>query len=109
MSLSIITRTTIDTLIVDLCGRLSYPCPELREKVQLLLGAGTRRLVINMSGVVYVDSYGLGQLVLIWTEIKNKGATMTIAEPSARIRQLLEITKLNTVFDISADGLEALK
>src|ERR1043165_7598556 len=100
MTLSITTRTQMENVIVDLCGRLSYPAPELGERIRSLLDGGTLRFTLEMSGVPYIDSYGLGQLVSIWHLAQSKNASMTIAHPTARVQQLLEITKLNTLLEI---------
>jgi len=86
--------------MLELSGRLDYPETQLRETIESLLEAGVLKLTINMSGVSYVDSYGLGQLILIWKAVKSKAGTMTVADPSERVRRLFEISRLDSVFDI---------
>jgi anti-sigma B factor antagonist len=72
----------------------------LREQITALLNQGHRDFVLNMAELDYIDSFGLGQLVSIWTSIRNKNGQMKLVQPGEKVRKLLEITKLNTVFHI---------
>jgi anti-sigma B factor antagonist len=74
----------------------------LREQITALLNQGHREFVLNMAELDYIDSFGLGQLVSIWTSIRNKNGHMKLARPGERVRKLLEITKLDTVFQIES-------
>ena len=65
-----------------------------------LLADGKRHFVVNLAGVDYMDSSGLGQLVSIWTSIRNKNGYLTLLNPSKRVRRLFEITRLHTVFEV---------
>jgi anti-sigma B factor antagonist len=100
MDLTINTRTVSDVAILDLKGRLWVLDMSLREAIKSLLETGVRYFVLNLSDLSYMDSSGLGQMLSIWTSIKNKGGHMTILRPSARVQKLLDITKLGTVFEI---------
>jgi anti-sigma B factor antagonist len=100
MPLSIVQRNVSDVVILDLNGRLWILDLPLRDLMNGLLSDGKRHFVLNLSGVEYVDSSGLGQLITIWTSIRNKQGFMTVLGPTKRVQRLLEITRLNTVFQI---------
>src|SRR5258708_4298944 len=108
MPLTIKQRSASDVLILDLTGRLWILDLPLRDLMNRLLGQNNRRFVLNLRAVEYIDSSGLGQLISIWTSIRNKGGHMTIVSPTKRVERLLEITRLNTVFEIFADENEAI-
>ena len=74
----------------------------LREQITALLNQGYREFVLDMVELDYIDSFGLGQLVSIWTSIRNKNGHMKLLQPGEKVRKLLEITKLNTVFQIES-------
>jgi anti-sigma B factor antagonist len=109
MPLTIKQRSASDVLILDLTGRLWILDLPLRDLMNRLLGENNRQFVLNLSGVEYIDSSGLGQLISIWTSIRNKGGHMTVFSPTKRVDRLLEITRLNTVFEIFADENEAIQ
>lgn len=109
MSLSISPRTSGDVLVLDMSGRLSALELLLREKVHQLLEQGCRFFVLNLSGVSYVDSSGLGQMVSVWTSVRNRGGSVVFLQPAERLTHLLEITKLNTVFEIFQDEETAVR
>jgi anti-sigma B factor antagonist len=73
-----------------------------------LLGEGNRNFVLNLSGVEYIDSSGLGQLITIWTSIKNRGGHMAVLNPTKRVQRLFDITRLDTVFKICEKEEEAI-
>jgi anti-sigma B factor antagonist len=80
----------------------------LRDQVNKLLDAGHRDFVLNLAGVPYIDSFGLGQLVSIWTSIRSESGELVILRPVDHVRQLLELTKLNTIFQISGEEAQAV-
>jgi anti-sigma B factor antagonist len=100
MDLSVTTRTVSDVVILDLKGRLWILDLPLREVIKNLLDSGHRHFVLNLTDLSYMDSSGLGQMLSIWTSIKNKGGHMTVVRPSAKIQRLFEITRLGTVIEI---------
>jgi anti-sigma B factor antagonist len=109
MPLVIQSRVVSGVTILDLKGRLWILDLPLREEIGGLLSDGRRRFVLNISGVDYIDSSGLGQLVSIWTSIKNRDGHMTLLGPTARVRKLFEITRLHTIFDILEQEGDAVK
>jgi anti-sigma B factor antagonist len=90
-------------VVLDLSGKLSLPEVSLRDRIDTLIAAGHREFVLNLSNVRYMDSFGLGQLITIWTSIRNTGGQLLLLNPTGYVRKLFEITKLNTVFHISAE------
>lgn len=80
----------------------------LKDKVQSLLQQGQKNLVIDLSAVSYVDSAGLGELVQAYATTKNRGGALKLLNVTKRIRDLLVVTKLLTVFDTYDSEAEAL-
>ena len=80
----------------------------LKDKVQSLLQQGQKKLVLDLGGVSYVDSAGLGQLVQIHATTRNLGGSLRIANVTKRLKDLLVVTKLVTVFDSYDSEAEAL-
>ena len=100
MSLIVKTRVEDGIVILDLHGRLWILDLPLREKMDELLAQGHVHFVLSLPGVGYIDSSGLGQLVSIWTSIKNRGGHLYLVRPSKRVQHLFAITRLDTVFQI---------
>jgi anti-sigma B factor antagonist len=80
----------------------------LKDKIQSLLQQGHKKLVLDLGGVSYVDSAGLGQLVQIHSTTKSNGGTLRIANVTKKLKDLLVVTKLVTVFDSYDSEAEAL-
>ena len=108
MALTITTRVAPPTAVLDLSGRLSFLDRSLQERVSALLGEGMRDFVLNLEDVSYVDSCGLGQLAAIWTSIQNQNGRVKLLRPNPRVRKLLDITKLDSVFEIDVDETAAV-
>ena len=109
MALSINLRESGGVAILDLAGRLWVLERPLRDKVNEFLEQGRRHFVLNLAGLNYMDSSGLGQLVSILTSIRNNGGHIVILQPNERIQHLFAITRLNTVFGIFMDEGEAVQ
>src|SRR5438132_10294188 len=103
MPLTIAQRSASDVVILDLNGRLWILDLPLRDLMNRLLGERQRDFVLNLAGVDYIDSSGLGQLVSIWTSIRNKKGLLTLLNPSKRVERLFDISRLHTVFEIFAE------
>ena len=80
----------------------------LKDKIQSLLQQGQRKLVLDLGNVSYVDSAGLGQLVQIHATTKSKGGSLRLANVTKRLKDLLVVTKLVTVFDSYDSEAEAV-
>jgi len=79
-----------------------------RDSVQDALKTGTRKLVVDMGGVNYMDSAGLGELTNAYTSAKARGCDVKLARLTRRLDDLMQITKLATIFDIYPDEMEAV-
>ena len=111
MSLSIEIRQSGQAVIVELAGRLSVLEPSLRQLAWELIEQGQRYFVINLGNVSYLDNSGLGQLCWIYTVVRNRGGDMVLLKPTSRIKKLLNVTKLDTVFqtfDHEADAVASM-
>lgn len=88
-------------VVLDIEGRivLGEESNSFREKVKSLLAAGKKKIVLNMQNVSYIDSAGLGTLVATFHSAKSQGATLKLANLGAKFREVLQVTKLMTVFD----------
>jgi anti-sigma B factor antagonist len=101
MSLTVKTRKVENATVVDLSGRLTIgePVLLLRETVRVLVNDGNRFFVLNLGEVSYIDSSGLGELVSLFTTVRNKQGDVKLLNLTAKAKDLLQMTKLLTVFD----------
>ena len=109
MSLTINQRSDSEVIILDLTGRLWILDLPLRDLINGLLTQGQQHFVLNLEGVSYIDSSGLGQLIAIWTSIRNRKGHMTVLNPTKRVQRLFKITRLTTVFEILQNEADAVK
>jgi len=105
------TRQIGDITVLDITGRITLGEGNvvLREIVRDLVDKGNKRIVFNLGGVTYVDSSGVGELVKTHTTIRNKGGELKLANLNKRVHDLLQMTRLASVFDIQKDETGALK
>jgi anti-sigma B factor antagonist len=111
MQLKLNVRTLHDGIIViDCAGRLVFgeETAALREKVRSLIAEGSR-IVLNLADVTYIDSGGLGTLVALYTTARNAGGAVKLARLTKRVGDLLQVTKLLTVFDVYDSEEEAVQ
>jgi anti-sigma B factor antagonist len=110
MQLRMSTRSTQGVLVVDCSGRLVFgeESASLRSKVKELL-AQSPNLVLNLRDVSYMDSGGLGTLVSLYTSARSGGGAVKLASLSKHVGDLLQITKLLTVFEVFDDAEAAAK
>lgn len=101
MALTVHTRNVGDVAIVDLSGRITLGEGSvlLRDSLKKILSDGTKKIVLNLKDVSYVDSSGLGELVGIYTSVTNQGGTVKLVNLQAKVISLLQVTKLHTVFE----------
>ena len=107
MALALKSRIVSGVVIVDMSGRLCFLEVALLAHVNELLEAGHREFVLNLADVPYIDSFGLGQLISIWTSIRSKSGQLTLLRPTDQVRRLFQITKLDSVFHLSGQELVA--
>jgi anti-sigma B factor antagonist len=80
----------------------------LREAIRDLISKGSRTILLNMGDVNYIDSSGLGELVSAYTTAKNQGASVKLLSLTKKVKDVLQLTKLYTVFDIYDDEASAV-
>ena len=110
MQLRMSTRTLEGALVVDCSGRLVFgeESASLRDTVKKLL-AQSPKVVMNLREVNYIDSGGLGTLVSLYTTARNAGGAVKLASLSQRVGDLLQVTKLLTIFEVFDDEESAAK
>jgi anti-sigma B factor antagonist len=111
MSMILNARRLDDVVIMDLSGRITIGegTRIIREQIKKLLEAGDRKFLLNLSDVDYIDSSGLGELVTAFTTVRNQGGQLKLLNLTRRVQDLLQITKLLTVFEAFDSESEALK
>ena len=111
MSVQVNPRRLDDVVILDLSGRITLGegTVAVRDALQKLLRAGDRKFLLNLADVDYIDSGGLGELITGFTRVRAEGGQLKLLKLTHRVRDLLQITKLLTVFDSYESETEALK
>ena len=111
MKMTASTRLVGDVTIVDLSGRivLGEGTAGVRDLVRDLIKEGNKKILLNLRDVDYIDSSGLGELVSAFTSMRSQGGELKLLNLTKRVRTLLQITKLLTVFDITDDEAISLK
>lgn len=110
MSLKFKTRQVDGVSIMDLSGRITLGegSVTLRDAVRDVLSKGSSKILLNLGDVDYIDSSGLGELVSAYTAVKTSGGEMKLLSLTKKVKDLLQITKLYTVFDVSDDEAGAV-
>jgi anti-sigma B factor antagonist len=117
MTMEYTARQNDDVTILDLTGRLSLgeaiafgPGSGLilSDTVKELTKKGKKNILLNLAGVTYVDSSGVGQLVGAMTSARNQGVGLKLLRPNTKVLELLKMSKLDTVFDIFEDEASAV-
>jgi len=110
MSLNVKARNVDGVIVLDLSGRLTIgePVLLLRETLRTQVNDGLRQFVLNLGDVSYIDSSGLGELVSAYTTVRNKQGDVKLLNLPAKAKDLLQMTKLLTVFDVYDDESKAV-
>jgi anti-sigma B factor antagonist len=111
MKIQTSTRHMEDVSIVDVSGRITLGEGNimLREVVRELVEKGHNKILLNLHDVGYVDSSGVGELVKTYTTVRNQGGQLKLLNPSKRVSDLLQLTRLSSVFDIQSDEASAVQ
>jgi len=104
-------RQVSGVTVVDLSGRITLGegSTVLRETVKDLLSKGQRKILLNLADVTYIDSSGIGELVSAFTSVRNQGGDLKLLKLTKKVHDLLQITKLYTVFDVKDDEAGAIQ
>jgi anti-sigma B factor antagonist len=97
--------------VVDMSGRITLGEGSviLRDTVRDLVGKGQKKILLNLGDVTYIDSSGIGELVSAFTAVRREGGELKLLNLTKKVHDLLQITKLYTVFDIKDDEAAAIK
>src|SRR6516225_1753441 len=103
-------RNVGDVKVLDLKGKITLGEGDelLKDKVNSLVNQGNKKLVLNLEGVPYIDSAGLGEIVRTYTTVSRQGGSLKLLNLTKRITDLLSITKLLTVFETYDNEAEAV-
>ena len=109
--MKISTRQVDDVTVVDCSGRITLGegSITLREMVSGLLAKGQKKILLNLGDVNYIDSSGIGELVSAFTTVRKQGGDLKLLNLTKKVHDLLQITKLYTVFDVKDDEAAAVK
>ncbi len=110
MNIKSSTRKVDGVTIVDLSGRITLGegSVVLRDTVKDLVGRGSKKILLNLGDVTYIDSSGIGELVSAFTTVRNQGGELKLLNLTKKVHDLLQITKLYTVFDVKDDEAAAI-
>ena len=110
MTMKASTRQVDGIIIVDLSGRITLGegSVVLRDTIRDVVAAGNKRILLNLGDVTYIDSSGIGELVSSFTSVRNQGGELKLLNLTKKVHDLLQITKLYTVFDIKDDEAQAV-
>jgi anti-sigma B factor antagonist len=105
------TRVVNDVVIVDIIGqlRLGEGTNVVRDLVRELMGKNYKNILLNLADVRHIDSAGVGELMSCYTSVRNQGGQLKLMNLNKNVHNLLQITKLYTVFDIEEDEVKALQ
>ena len=111
MSVKLTTRQVGDVTVVDVAGRITLGegSSALRDAVRDMVSKNQKKILLNLCDVSYIDSSGIGELVSGFTTVTNGGGNLKLLNLNKRVKDLLQITKLYTVFDVKDDETSAVK
>lgn len=111
MSVNLTTRQVGDVTVVDAVGRITLGegSSLLREDLRQMIGKGQKKILLNLAEVSYIDSSGIGELVSGFTTVTNQGGELKLLNLTKRVHDLLQITKLYTVFEVFDDEAAAVR
>ncbi|HET9167118.1 MAG TPA: STAS domain-containing protein [Candidatus Angelobacter sp.] len=111
MSMKASNRQVDGVTVVDMSGRITLGegSVVLRDTIRDLVGKGQKKILLNLGDVTYIDSSGIGELVSAFTAVRREGGELKLLNLTKKVHDLLQITKLYTVFDIKDDEAAAIK
>jgi len=111
VSVKLTTRQVGDVTVIDASGRITLGegASTFRDTVRDLATQGNKKLLVNLGDVSYIDSSGIGEMVSGFTTVTNHGGQLKLLSLSKRVKDLLQITKLYTVFEVFDDEAAAVR
>ena len=110
MSMKATMRQVDSVTVFDISGRITLGegSTQLRELIRNHLAKGNKKLLLNLADVTYIDSSGIGELVSAYTAVSSQGGQLKLLNLTKKVHDLLQITKLLTVFDVHDDEVKAI-
>jgi len=110
MSFKSVTREVGGVIVIDMEGRITLGEGSnlLRDLIAEKLDAGHKQIVMNLAGINYIDSTGLGELVSSYRHVKSQGGELKLLNLNKKVSDLLQVTKLYTVFDVHSNESQAV-
>src|ERR1700758_4291644 len=111
MSIKLSSRQVGDVTVVDAAGRITLGegSSAMRDTLRDMVTKGQKKILLNLGEVSYIDSSGIGELVSGFTTVANSGGQLKLLNLTKRVKDLLQITKLYTVFDVHEDEAAAVR
>jgi anti-sigma B factor antagonist len=111
VSVKLSTRQVGDVTVIDAVGRITLGegASTFRDAIRDLAAKGDKKILLNLSDVSYIDSSGIGELVSGFTTVTNHGGQLKLVGLTKRVKDLLQITKLYTVFDVHETETSAVR
>ena len=111
MSVKLNTRQVGDVSVVDVAGRITLGegSSALRDTLRDMVANNQKKILLNLGDVSYIDSSGIGELVSGFTSVTNSGGQLKLLGLTKRVKDLLQITKLYTVFDVHEEESTAIR
>ena len=111
MSVKLTSRQVGDVTVLDAAGRITLGegASAFRERIRELVNNNSKKILLNLGDVTYIDSSGIGELVSGFTTVTNSGGQLKLVGLSKRVKDLLQITKLYTVFEAFDDEAQAVR
>ena len=111
MSVKLTTRQVGDVTVIDVAGRITLGegSSTLRDALRDMVSKNQKKILLNLGDVNYIDSSGIGELVSAFTTVRNQGGELKLMNLTKKVHDLLQITKLYTVFDVKDDEAAAVK
>lgn len=111
MSVKLNTRQVGDVTVLDAAGRITLGegTSTLRDAIKGIVDGGSKKVLLNLGEVNYIDSSGIGELVSAFTTVTNQGGQLKLLNLNKRIQDLLQITKLYTVFEVHDDEAASIR
>jgi anti-sigma B factor antagonist len=111
VSVKLTTRQVGDVTVIDAVGRITLGegASHFRDTIRELSSNGQKKMLLNLAEVSYIDSSGIGEMVSGFTTVANQGGIMKLLNLTKRVKDLLQITKLYTVFEVFEDEATAVR
>jgi len=111
VSVKLNSRQVGEVSVVDVAGRITLGegSSALRDLLREMVSKGQKKILLNLGDVSYIDSSGIGELVSGFTTVTNSGGDLKLLNLNKRVKDLLQITKLYTVFDVHEDEAGAIR